>query len=118
MNFNKDSVPKSVGDNEISHSDMKQKLATVDKVSTVLKFFEGKKCSVCLSNYKEILDEDLHIVIPTCGHPLCRKCADNFVESSRVEFPQCRGRITADSFNLLKFNADLKIDTKNQNLFL
>ena len=45
--------------NEISQSDLKQKLASLDKNAEALKFFEKNKCSVCLSNYKEIVDEDL-----------------------------------------------------------
>ena len=104
--------------NEVSQTELKQKLKVVDKGSDVLKVFEGNKCSVCLSNYKEILDEDLHIVVPFCGHPLCCKCADNILDSKKKECPQCRGKITAQSFNLMKFNADLEIDTLNQKLFL
>ena len=104
--------------NEVSQTELKQKLKFVDKGSDVLKVFVGNKCCVCLSNYKEILDEDLHIVVPFCGHPLCSKCADNILDSKKKECPQCRGKITAQSFNLMKFNADLEIDTENQNVFL
>ena len=70
------------------------------------------------SIFKEILDEDLHIVIPTCGHPLCCKCAEVILDSVKKECPYCRGRITAQSFNLMKFNADLEIDRENQIVFL
>ena len=117
MNFNKGSSPKIVEENGVSQSKLKQKLEAIDKENKVLKFFEDNKCSVCLSNYKEILDEDLHIVIPSCGHPLCCKCADNLLESKK-ECPQCKVKITADSFNLMKFNADLQIDARNQRVFL
>ena len=48
--------------------------------------FEDNECCVCLSNYKEILDEDLHIVIPSCGHPLCCKCADNIVYGEKKQY--------------------------------
>ena len=105
-------------ENGISQSELKLRLATLNKDSEVLKFFEDKTCPVCLSNYKEILDEDLHIVIPTCGHPLCCKCAEVILDSVKKECPLCRGRITAQSFNLMKFNADLEIDTENQLVFL
>ena len=104
--------------NGISQSELKQKLAAFKKNGKIIKSFEGNKCSVCLSNYKEILDEDLHIVVPFCGHPLCCKCADGILESKNKKCPQCRGKITAQSFNLMKFNADLTIDTENQRVFL
>ena len=102
----------------ISQSELKQRLSTLDKKSKVMKAFEGNKCSVCLSNYKEILDEDLHVVIPSCGHPLCCKCADYILYSKKKECPQCREKITARSFNLMKFTADLEIETENQRVFL
>ena len=100
---------------EIFQSVLKHKLAALDKDSKVLKQFEDHKCSICLSSYKEILDEDLHIVVSNCGHPLCCKCAEYIIESEK-ECPQCRGEI--DEFNLMKFKANLKIKTENQKLFL
>ena len=102
----------------VCQSELKQKLSTLEKDSKVVKTFESIKCSVCLSNYKEILDEDLHIVVPSCGHPLCCKCADGILDSEKIECPQCRGRITAQSFNLIRFNADLTIDIENQRVFM
>ena len=83
-----------------------------------MKFFEDKKCSVCLSIYKEILDEDLRIVAPSCGHPLCCKCADNILASNKKECPSCRGNIIPQSFHLMKFNEDLTVETSDQKLFL
>ena len=64
-----------------------------------MKFFENNKRSVCLSNYKEILDEDLHVVVPSCGHPLCCKYADNILVSDKKECPSCRGNFTDQSFD-------------------
>ena len=81
-------------------------------------FFEDNKCSVCLSRYKEVLDENNHIVIPACGHPLCCECADNILKSTKKECPRCRGNITADSFNLMKFNADLEMEIQDREVFL
>ena len=104
--------------NELLEFEVKQKLANVNKDSKVLKFFEDKKCSVCLSSYKEIINDNLHIVIPTCGHPLCCKCADNILMSAKKDCPQCRRNITADSFNLMRFYADLEIVTQDQKIFL
>ena len=104
--------------NELFQSQVKEKLANVNKDSKVVKFFEDKKCSVCLSSYKKILNDNLHIVVPTCGHPLCCKCADNILVSEKKDCPQCRRNITADSFNLMRFYADLEIVTHDQRIFL
>ena len=118
MNQSVASNVQALPETGISQSELKQKLSDLEKDSEVVKGFEDKSCPVCLSNYKEILDDDLHIVIPTCGHPLCCKCADTLLLSVKKECPQCRGRVTSQSFNLMKFNADLEIDTENQIVFL
>ena len=72
MSCGKDQKESStvLAENEISHSGLKQKLASLDKNAEAIKFFVNNKCSVCLSDYKEIVDEDLHVVVPRCGHPL------------------------------------------------
>ena len=106
------------GENQILQSEIKQKLATVAKDGKVMKFFEDNKCSVCLSSYKEILDNNLHIVVSTCGHPLCCECTYNILVSEKKECPRCRGNLTAKSFSLLEFNADLEVETKDQRVFL
>ena len=112
----KQNKTQSSGESEILQSEVQQKLATVDKDSKVMKFFEDNKCSVCLSSYKETLDNDLHIVVPSCGHPLCCKCAYNILVCEKKECPRCRGKLTAKSFSLMKFNADLEMET--QRVFL
>ena len=115
---NKDITNQSSEDNIISQSQLKEKLVSFDKDSEVMQYFEDNRCSVCLTTYKEIVDENVQIVFPICGHPLCCKCADNILKSTKKECPRCRGSITADSFNLMKFNADLKVENKDQSVFL
>ena len=105
-------------ENEVSQSELKQKLTNVEKDSKVMKFFEDNKCSVCLSSYKEIFDENYHIVVPICGHPLCCKCTDSILVSAKKECPQCRRKFTALSFELMEFNADLTVKTDDKRLFL
>ena len=48
MNQNKNDDSQSSGENEISHSEMQQKLAIVEKGNTVMKLFEDNKCSVAI----------------------------------------------------------------------
>ena len=75
--------------------------------SKLICFYEENECSVCLNSYKHNLDDDLHIVILSYGHPLCCKCADKILVSERKEYPFYRGNITAQSFLLIKFYGDL-----------
>ena len=118
MNQNAVSNGQAARETGVFQAELKQKISALDKNSKVMKTFEDNKCSICLSNYKEILDEDLHILVASCGHPLCCICAENILDSKNEECPQCREKITDQSFNLMKFNADLTIDTENQRVFL
>ena len=119
MSCGKDQKESStvLAENEISHSGLKQKLASLDKNAEAIKFFVNNKCSVCLSDYKEIVDEDLHVVVPRCGHPLCCKCADEISGSEKKDCPRCRGNITTDSFELLKFNFKLEVVLEDRKMF-
>ena len=117
-NNNKHSTTDKRTETEVPQSELKQKLASVKKNSKILKFFDDNKCSICLSTYKEILDDNFHIVASTCGHVLCCHCADNILKSKKKECPQCRENFTTTSFDLMIFNADLEIDKRNQKLFL
>ena len=102
---------------DISYSELKEKLATLDKESTIYKLFKDNKCPVCISSYKEIVIEDLHIVISSCGHPSCCKCADNILSKMKKECPLCRSKIDKNLFKLLKFNEELQIENKDRTAF-
>ena len=104
--------------NGISQTEVKFKLSKMSKDSEVIKLFEENKCCVCLSNYKQVLDGELHIVVSSCGHPLCCQCADNILNSEKKECPRCRGNINEKSFNLMKFNADLEMETQEESVYL
>ena len=104
-------------ENTITQSELQQKLATLDKDDELLKLYKDNSCSVCLSNYKEILDDKFHIVVPSCGHPLCCQCADEILLSKKKKCPQCRENVTVDSFKVMKFNTDMKVESKDQKLY-
>ena len=109
---------EATGKNHVNQSQISQKLSALDEESELLKQFKENKCSVCLSSYKEILDDKYHIVFPSCGHPLCCKCADEILTRSKKDCPQCREIVNLDSFNFMKFTNDLEIDTQDQKIFL
>ncbi len=102
-----------------SHFEVKQKLSNLKTDSKVLKFFEENNCSICLRNYKEIIDEDNHIVVQSCGHPMCCVCADNLLKTEEKKCPRCRqlSIISAELFKLMEFNEDLEVDFGNQNVY-
>ena len=100
--------------NKLAQSELKVKLANFDKNSRIMKLFVENKCAVCLSNYNEILKEDLHIVIPSCGHPLCCKCADGILSMAKKKCPRCKININSDSFNFMKFNTELEMVAHGQ----
>ena len=116
--MNTDNSMTDLQENKVSQCELKQKLTKLDKDDKTMKFFEYSKCSVYLSNYKEVFYEDLHIVVPSCGHPLCCKCADNVLVSAKIECPSCRENFTAESFDLMKFNEDSTVTSDDRRLFL
>ena len=75
---------ESSENNVTPQSLLKEKLKNAKK--DVVKFFEENSCPVCLSSYKEILDEDLHIVVSKCGHPFCCKCSIFFLFRALCSF--------------------------------
>ena len=113
-NYNEFTTRNS-GENKIAQCEIKHKL--VDADNAIKKFFDENQCSVCLGSYKEILDDNFHLVVPSCGHPLCCACADRILVSTKKECPRCRGSVTAESFNLMKFNTDLELD-QDQTVYL
>ena len=108
---------EATGENHVSQSEIAQKLSALDDEHPMLKQFKENKCSVCLSSYKEILDDKYHIVVPFCGHPLCCKCADEILTRSKKDCPQCSEIVDLESFNLMKFNNDLEIDRQDQKIY-
>ena len=115
---NKDFAAQLSNEKEVSQSQVKHKLANFKEDNAVMKFFEENKCSVCLTSYKDIFEDNFHLVVPSCGHPLCCKCADEVLASEKNKCPRCRENVTADSFNLVKFNGDLEMDNHHQRVFL
>jgi len=104
---------ESLGDSEASQYIAKLKLSTIDKQSEVKKFFTDNKCSLCQDSYKEILGGDLHILVPSCGHALCCRCADDIMKSENNACPSCGEVFTSESFVFMKFNDDLGVDAEN-----
>ena len=56
-------------------------------------------------------------MVPSCGHPLCCQCADDILLSGKKKCPQCRENVTDDSFKVMKFNTDMKVESKDQKLY-
>jgi len=100
---------ESLGDGEAYQYMAKLKLSTIDKQSEVMKFFTDNKCSKCFNSYKEILDNNLHILVPSCGHVLCCQCVDDIMKSNDKVCPSCGEIFTFESFVFMKLNDDLEV---------
>ena len=117
QNKSKKHTVQAAEKNEHAQSELKVKLVNFDKNSKIMKFLVENVCAVCLSNYNEILNEDLHIVIPYCGHPLCCKCADGILRMANKICPRCKVVLNSRSFNLMKFNTELEMVNQGQEIF-
>ena len=82
-----------------------------------VEFFNSHSCCVCMETYREVVEGDHHIVAPSCGHPLCCKCADGIL-ARKPECPICKVKVDQDSFEMVKFGGDLRPDLKKQKLYL
>ena len=97
--------------NGIPSCDIKHHFKRFEGNRAVMNFFNANQCPVCKASYKEILKEDLHIIIQQCGHPVCCKCCDDICRYN--EFPTCpvcREDIDMDrqEFHVMKFDVNLK----------
>ena len=89
--------------------DLKQRVQGLDKSSEAYKFFTGHNCSVCLRNYKEILDDGHHIVVADCCHVYCCSCLDEMIKSKdNKRCPECRRAFWPEDFSELLLNIDYK----------
>ena len=86
---------------------------TADKMA----FFDTNACAVCLSTYREILSNDLHIVVNDCGHPYCCDCADKLIVK-RISCPRCKKDVHTNSFRLMVFGLDYTMDDRNRKVYL
>ena len=105
--------------NGIPNYDMKHHFKQFGAEKSVMDFFTENKCSDCRASYNEILEEDQHIVIPQCGHPICCKCCD---ETLRIK-PNCPlGREDMDiwkkgEFVVMKFDTNLQLLPQERRIY-
>ena len=93
--------------NGIESSCVKRTLKNLKANSPAMNFFTQNSCPVCLANYKEVIEEDHHIVIPACGHPICCKCCDELLRNDgRCSI--CRDDYNIDEFDIMIFDINLQ----------
>ena len=102
--------------NGIPNCDMKHHLKRFDKTSHSMEYFNRNKCPVCMISYKEILEEDRHIVIPECGHPICCTCCDEHLRN-KPECPCCREEMDKNKFEAMKFDINLQLLPQGRRIF-
>ena len=104
---------KKNGIHSISVKDMLKK---IEENSPSTGFFTRNSCPVCMASYKEVVEEDHHIVIPACGHPICCKCCDELLcNDGRCSI--CRNDYDFEEFDIMVFDINLQQIPNNRNVF-
>ena len=81
-----------------------------------MNFFTQNSCPVCMASYKEVIEEDHHIVIPACGHPICCKCCDELLRNDgRCSI--CRDDYDIEEFDIMVFDINLQQIPHKGNVF-
>ena len=102
--------------NGIHSSCIKHMLENFEANSRAMTFFTQNCCPVCLASYKEVIEEDHHIVIPTCGHPVCCKCCDEILRNNG-ECSRCRDVFDKKMFDTMVFDINLQQIPHKGNMF-
>ena len=102
--------------NGIPNCDMKPHFKRFDKTSHSMEYFDRNKCPVCMKSYTKILEDDRHIVIPPCGHPICCKCSDEILRI-KPECPCCREEMDRDDFEVMKFDINIKLVPQERKIY-
>ena len=102
--------------NGVPNCDMKHHFKRFDNTSKSMEYFNNKKCPVCMASYKEILEDDQHVVIPQCGHPICCKCCDESLRN-KPDCPLCREEMDIDKFDVMKFDINLQLVPQERRIY-
>ena len=102
--------------NGIPNCDMKHHFKRFDETSHSMDYFNRNECPVCMKSYKEILEDDRHIVIPLCGHPICCKCSDEILRTKR-KCPCCREFIGTYEFDVMKFDIYIQLVPQERRIY-
>ena len=95
---------------------VKHTLKNLKENSPVMEFFTQNSCPVCMASYKEIIEEDHHIVIPKCGHPICCVCCDELLRNDgRCSI--CRDVLDTENFDTMVFDINLQQIPHKGNVF-
>ena len=93
--------------NGIHSSCIKHTLENFEANSPAITFFTENSCPVCMASYKEIIEEDHHIVIPPCGHPVCCKCCDEILRNNG-QCSRCRDGFDIGKFDTMVYDLNLQ----------
>ena len=102
---------------ELTHFDgVINTVKTIEENSPTMNFFTQNSCPVCMASYKEVIEEDHHIVIPACGHPICCKCCDELLRNDgRCSI--CRDDYDIEEFDIMVFDINLQQIPHKGNVF-
>ena len=93
--------------------DLKHRIQNLEKNSRAFKFFNKNTCSVCLETFKEVLDDDRHLVITSfsCNHVLCCACLDSILKRKEPALcPMCKSELDPFAFDLVLLHVDFTVN--------
>ena len=93
--------------------DLKHRIQNLDKESRAFKLFNKNTCSVCLESFKEVLDDERHLVVTNCCHVFCCTCLDNILKERKDEdalCPMCKCELDPQFFDLVLLHIDLTVN--------
>ena len=93
--------------------DLKDRIQNLDKESRAFKLFNENTCCICLETFKEVLDDERHLVITSCNNVLCCAWLDNMLKKKKRNetalCPLCKVELEPDIFDLLALYIDLTV---------
>ena len=96
--------------------DLKHRIQNLDKESRAFKLFNKNTCSVCLESFKEVLDDERHLVVTNCCHVFCCTCLDNILkeigkdDDEPAKCPMCKCELNPQFFDLFLLHIDLTVN--------
>ena len=104
--------------NGVPNCDLKHHFKRLDGSKAVMDFFNKNQCPVCMASYKEILQNDQHIIVQLCGHQVCCNCCDEILRTNQnPKCPMCREGMDENELNVMMFDINLQVLPEGRRIY-
>ena len=91
--------------------DLKHRIQNLDINSRAFKFFNKNTCCICLETFKEVLDDERHLVVTSCNHVICCACLDSILKQKDIPLcPMCKSELDPFVIDLVFLDIDLTVN--------